>query len=72
MKTIKINPTQIKIIPTKKKFERAEKFAESTIGESGLPKEAPVEKKICIISNHHTFERIKEGIRVSIERMKGL
>ena len=78
MKTIKINPTQVKIVPTKKKFENAQKIAQNTlsensqiIGESGLPKEMPIEKKFFITSAQDVFESVKDSIQLSIERMRG-
>ena len=78
MKTIKINPTDIRIVPTKKKFENAQKVAQNTfgengqvIGESGLPKEMPVERPIYIKTAKNLFEEIKNKIQIKIDDMRG-
>ncbi len=59
---------KVTVRPTNKKMREAKQ----TLNNTGiLPKEMPVEKKIYLQSMSDKFERIKDGIQVSIDKMKG-
>ncbi len=59
---------KVTIRPTNKKMREA-KQAINTV--SGLPKEMPVEKKIYWQPLSENFERIKDNIQMTIEKMRG-
>ena len=59
---------KVTVRPTNKKMREAKQ----TLNNTGiLPKKMPVEKKIYLQSMSDKFERIKDGIQVSIDKMKG-
>lgn len=59
---------KVTVRPTNKKMREAKQ----TLNNTGiLPKEMPVEKKIYLQFMSDKFERIKDGIQVSIDKMKG-
>ena len=70
MKLTPIKPGEIKIIPTKKKFEKEQKVYNQTIGCSGLPEEMPLERNIYLTTPADAFEQIKNKIQITIENMK--
>ncbi len=57
----------ITIRPTDRKMKQAKHLAEST---GVLPKEMPLERNIHISSVAETFERIKDGINIAIDKFK--
>ncbi len=59
---------KVTVRPTNKKMREA-KQAINTV--SGLPKEMPVEKKIYWQPLSENFERIKDNIQMTIEKMRG-
>ena len=69
MKIPNINPAEIKIIPTKKKFERTVKFINTISDDSGFPKEQPIESPVYIASEADVIQKIKNKIQIAIDNM---
>ena len=54
---------------SKKKIEKTEKAIDETLP-GVLPKELPLEKKIYYVTHEEAFNRIKDSIQLSIEKMR--
>ena len=69
MKMLKINPADIRLTPTERKMRRAKAFAAKISEKSGLPKEAPVERKFYIRTAADKLDQIKNKIQLTVERL---
>lgn len=70
MKVEKIIPNQNII---KKTVEKSKKLFDSLgyeLGDSGLPKEVPLEKTIYLTTARDCFERTKEAIEIASNKIK--
>ncbi len=54
----------LNIRPTDRKMRKAKEFIDGI-----LPKEMPIDKKINYVSQADSFQRIKDSIQVSIDKM---
>ena len=54
----------LNIRPTDRKMRKAKEFVDGI-----LPKEMPIEKKVNYVSQADSFQRIKDSIQVSIDKM---
>ena len=54
----------LNIRPTDRKMRKAKELADNI-----FPKELPLEKKIRFVSEADRFERIKDSIQISIDKM---
>lgn len=54
----------LNIRPTDRKMRKAKEFIDGI-----LPKEMPIDKKVNYVSQADSFQRIKDSIQVSIDKM---
>lgn len=54
----------LNIRPTDRKMRKAKEFVDGI-----LPKEMPIEKKVNYVSQADSFQRIKDSIQVSIDKV---
>ena len=54
---------------SKRKIEKTEMAVDKAIS-SVLPKEMPLEKKVYFVSQEEAFNRVKDSIQLSIDKMR--
>ncbi len=61
--------SKVTVRPTNKKMRDTKQVISDA---SGLPKEMPIEKKVYIQTMSNKFASIRDGIKIAIDKMRGL